>query len=279
MGTAFHIVCKDMDVETISFSHDELDIVRHAAVNDAIRKLKPDVVINCVAIPSIEPCQQNPEQALDLHCTAVLNLARICTACDAILVQPSTHAVFDGEKLTPYTETDQIKATSVYSATKYLSEYFAEKYAAKYYVTRFPSLYGPRRNHSKGFVDKVFDWFNAGKPLKIADDKIDSPTYSIDAATIIMNMVRDRLPYGIYHVANQGALSYYEFVLKIKAMLGYPNEVFPAKDRDFPSSCYKPLRSALRSEKQLPSRSIDEALQDYVNRYISNRDDGLIQNG
>lgn len=266
VGTAVEQVCQDRGLSWSSPGHQEFDLRDHLGLPNLLDRHQPQVVVNCVAIPSIDPCEQDPALALDLHALAVLTLARECARRQITLVQPSSHAVFDGLKEGPYLENDQVKATNIYSATKLLSERLAAAYCHRHYIVRFPTLFGPRRNTSLGFVDKVLTWIRAGRELKIADDRMDSPTYSRDAAAAVVNLVMDRAPYGLYHVANQGWVSYYDFVAAIIKHLGATNALHRAKDADFPSLTYKPLRTALASLHLAPLRPWSEALADYLDQ-------------
>ncbi|ODS30081.1 MAG: dTDP-4-dehydrorhamnose reductase [Candidatus Scalindua rubra] len=265
MGTAFETVCRKRSISYVGMSHQDIEITSMEMVNNVIERYNPDTIINCVAVPSIDPCEKDPELPLALHCTAVLHLAKECAKRDILFVQPSTHAVFDGLKEEPYTEDDQVKATNIYSATKLLSERFVATYCKKYYIPRFPTLYGLRQNNSMGFVDKVITWIREGRDMKIADDKMDSPTYSIDAAEVVISLIVNNEPYGLYHVANNGCVSYYDFVIRIKELMNADNNIYRAKDSDFSSEIYKPLRTALQSVKLKPIRSYEDALLDYVN--------------
>jgi dTDP-4-dehydrorhamnose reductase len=131
-------------------------------------------------------------------------------------------------------------------------------------VVRFPTLYGPRRNASFGFVDKVLRWIAEGRELQIAYDKIDSPTYVKDAAEAVLRLVLNKKPYGTYHIANEGIVSYFDFIKQLAALLGATNTVHPVKDADFPSLAPKALKTSMRSVKIEPLRPWKHALEDYV---------------
>ena len=268
VGTALEAVCAQRGIPCVCPAHSVLDITSETQVSKALDEYRPTAVVNCVAIPSIEPCERDPAAALELHCTAVHHLAQECERRNMILIQPSSHAVFDGFKNEPYTEEDPAKATGVYGATKILSEKLAAAYCTRHYITRFPTLYGPRRNHSQGFVDKVLGWLKEGRQLKIADDRMDSPTYSMDAAAAVVNLIVEKAPWGSYHIANEGWLSYYDFVVKLKILLRADNEIVPCKEKDFASPYYKPLRTGLKSIKRKPLRSLDAALEAFLNTYV-----------
>lgn len=270
VGSAFDAVCSRRGIPCFCPAHRVADITSPAQVTGAFDAYCPTVVVNCVAIPSIEPCERDPGAAVALHCTAVERLARECERRDMILVQPSTHAVFDGLKDAPYTEDDPVKATGVYGATKILSERLAAAYCTRHYIPRFPTLFGPRRNGSQGFADKALAWLREGRPLRIAADRMDSPTYSLDAAAAVMEMIAERAPWGVYHVANEGWISYYGFVMKLTLFVASDSEIVPCQEREFGSAYYKPLRTGLRSSKRRPLRSLEDALQEYVGTYVMN---------
>jgi len=268
VGTAFDTVCSHRGIPCICPAHRTVDITSPVHVIRALDAHRPTVVVNCVAIPSIEPCERDPGAAVALHCSAVEHLARECERRDMILVQPSTHAVFDGLKDAPYTEDDPVKATGVYGATKILSERLAAAYCTRHYIPRFPTLFGPRRNGSQGFADKALAWLREGRLLRIAVDRMDSPTYSLDAAAAVMEMIVEEAPWGVYHVANDGWISYYAFVQKLKTLLGSASEIVPCQEKEFASPYYKPLRTGLTSKRWKRLRSIDVALQDYVQMHV-----------
>lgn len=268
LGTAVTVICKKRDIPCIPLRHDDFDFSSREQVTAAIKKHRPTAVINCVAIPSINPCEEDPGSAIALHCNAVLHLAGQCAKHDITLVQPSSHAVFDGLKNEAYIEDDLVKATNVYGATKFLSERIAATYCPKHYIPRFPTLFGPRRNKSMGFVDKVITWIIEGRELRIADDKMDSPTYTIDAADAAISLITGSASYGIYHIANQGWVSYYDFACRIREIMKAESIIQRAKDKDFSSICYKPLRTALLSTKVGPLRNYEAALREYIQDYV-----------
>ena len=263
-GTALERVCIEKNIEYIGLSHSDIEITNPDELQSSIKKHKPDVIVNSVAILGIEKCEKCPQEAFNVNSIAVSYLAKICQEEDIILVQPSTNTVFDGTMNGVYTEDDIPNPTNIYSNSKYAAECFAKNLCDKHYVVRFPMLFGNRKNEGLGFVDKVLKWIKEGKTLRIADDKIDSPTYTIDAAKLVLSLLENNKPYGIYHIANKGIVNYYDFVMEIIRILDIDAEILPAKDEDFPSVTYKPLVNPIKSIKLKPIRSWEEALKEYL---------------
>ena len=125
-------------------------------------------------------------------------------------------------------------------------------------------MFGERKNKLFGFVDKVIIALKKNKNLKIAKDKIDTPTYAKDAAMKLLDILQTKKTYGIYHLTNSGKVSYYEFVLFIKNLLKSKSKITPAKDEYFKSKGFKPLRTAIVSKKLRGMRSWKDAIKNYL---------------
>jgi dTDP-4-dehydrorhamnose reductase len=264
MGTAMERVCHSAGIECIQPTHAEVDVIDADAVAGSIVKHAPYVVINAVAIIGYDLCENDPVNAFRINSLPASSMAKACEAQGITFVQLSTHAVFDGRKNGPYTESDSPNPLNSYAATKYLADLYCRNLCSRHYVVRLPTLFGPRRNDRPGFVDKVLEMAAKGAALRIADDKIDSPTYSIDAASGLVGMLMDSLPHGVYHLANHGSVSYFDFVAKLLQLTGFTATLTPAKDSDFFFQGKKPLQTAMASEKLQPLRPWEDALQEYL---------------
>jgi len=269
LGTAFQLACDEAGHECVGLSHADVDICDHQSVREIIHDTKPDAILNAVAIVGINPCEEHPVSAFEIHAVATREMCKAAAEVDSIYIQTSTHAVFDGTGTRPYVESDQPGAGNIYALTKHASEILARTWCPRHYVVRFPTMYGARRNASPGFVDKALQWMAEGRELKIADDKIDSPTYARDAALAVLSLVVDERPYGLWHIANEGVVSYYDLIIRLAGLAGFDNTIRRAKDDDFPGLAPTPLYTAMRSEKLPPLRNWEDALTDYVARELS----------
>ncbi len=263
-GNEFSKVCRRDKIKLISYPSKKLDITKFKDLNSKIKKIKPSIIINSSAIVGINQCENNFNKAFEINTIGALNLAKICKSKNLILVQTSTHAVFDGTKNSSYNEKDIPKPNNVYSGSKYLSEVFVKSICKKYYIIRFPTLFGERKNNLLGFVDKVIISLENNKDLKIADDKIDSPTYAKDAAISLLQILIKKKAYGVYHLANEGKISYFEFVKYIKNFLSSKSKIKPVKDKYFKSDGFKPLKTSLKSLRKTKMRNWKKAINEYL---------------
>lgn len=264
VGTAVENVCDRKGIECMGLTHDDLEITDFNAVSAAIDNNMPNVVINAAAIVGINKSELEPQRVFNINAIAVSNLAKICEKHRIILIQPSSHAVFNGKKNGYYTEDDQPDPTSVYSASKYIAEYFAKNICTRHYVTRLGAVFGMRRTANKGFIGKIFERIEKGEDIAAADDRIESPTYAIDVAEVLISLLEKKKPFGIYHIANLGMVSYYDFVAKLIEILKADVNLVKAKDKNFKSLVFNPSRTPLKSIKLEPLRSWEDALCEYI---------------
>jgi|TARA_B110000483_G_scaffold107004_1_gene130583 dTDP-4-dehydrorhamnose reductase len=263
-GSEMLDVCKNNKLNLASFSSKQLNINNLDKIEKKISQIKPNFIINAAAIVGINNCEENFEKAFMVNSIAALNLAKICEKKKITLIQISTHAVFDGNKKATYVENDEAKPNNVYSGTKYLSELFVKSICRKYYIIRFPSLYG-KKNNVNGFFNKVIISLKKNKPLKVAYDKIDSPTYAKDASEQLLKILTSQLKYGTYHISNKGRTNYFNFVKCLKKILNSKSKIVPVKDKYFISKGFKILNASLESKKKIKNlRSWELALKEYV---------------
>ena len=262
-GSEFVEVCKKKRLKLYHYSSKKLNIKNISKVKKIISTLNPNLIINSAAIVGINNCEKNYKNAFEINSIATLNLAKICEKRKITLIQISTHAIFDGTKKGTYIETDISKPNNVYSGTKYLSELFTKSICKKYYIIRFPSLYG-KKNNVNGFFNKAIISLKKNKTLKVAYDKMDSPTYAKDAANQLVEIIKSKKPYGTYHVSNNGKTNYFEFISYLKKMINSKSKIIPVKDSYFKSKGFKILNASLKSNKLKHLRSWELAIQDYV---------------
>ena len=272
VGTAVEDVCKIKNINCTGLAHKDLEVTKPDELKVAIEHHKPDIVINSAALVGINQCELEPLKAFDVNTVAVSNMAKICEKNNISLVQISTSAVFDGTKDDFYTEEDLPNLTGIYSASKYASECFVRNICSKHYIIRLPILFGKRRNKGLRFLDKVIEPIKNGEEIRASIDKIDSPTYTIDAANTLISLLEREKPFGLYHIANSGTASYYDFVSKIVEILGVDTKIIEAKDKDFKSLVYNPLKLAIKSIKLKPLRSWQNALHEFITSDLQTND-------
>jgi len=253
----------------------DLDICDHQKTREIIADLKPDLLINTAAFVRVDDCEEQEEKAFQVNAIAVKNIAQICQDLNSTLVQISTDYVFDGEKGEPYTEVDLPNPISVYGASKLAGENFALNYCQKTLVVRSSGLYGQAGSLGKGgnFVETMIKMAHEGKTIRVVDDQILTPTYTVDLAEALMALIGTGA-YGIFHLTNQGSCSWYEFAAEIFKLIDIQAQLTPIPTSQYPTPARRPRNSTLESQQidQLAGHKHLPLWQDALRTYLTVRE-------
>lgn len=255
--------------ETYPLTHADIDITDFKLSAKILKNIQPETVINCAAYVRVDEAEEYADKAFAVNALGARNMAQICKDMDSILVQISTDYVFDGRKTTPYTEEDIPNPLNVYGNSKLAGEYFVRNMLEKHYIIRSSSLFGVAGASGKGgnFVETMIKKAKNNEEIKVVDDIIMSPTYTKDAACMIKNLLIKRLPFGIYHVANSGKCSWYDFAKAIFETIGMKSNLSRTKTNILQSKARRPMFSPIASAKikkyGLEMKSWDASLKSY----------------
>ena len=182
------------DYEVLAMGRDRLDITDSETVRKVLVDERPEVVVNSAAFHQVDVCEDQPEEAYRVNAVGALHVARVCADIEARCVYISTDYVFDGDKGYSYDENDAPCPLNVYRASKLAGEYSVRFSFPQWLVVRVASLFGRAGAGGKGgnFVEAILGRAKSGHPLQVVDDVFMSPTYTLDAAKGLEQLIRDR---------------------------------------------------------------------------------------
>lgn len=282
-----------------AWDREEIDVTDSAQLRAQLMDLWPDVIINAVAYNAVDACENDAEQRAMAH---VLNarvpaeLAKIAKTLDATLVHYSSDYVFDGERpqykdgdnprccgngcatcmyrgdaagfdYWAYHEDDLPRPLSVYATSKHDGEKGVEKNAGRYYIIRLSKLFGKPATSAAGkrsFFDTMLQLGKEKDEVRVIHGETSKFTYAPDLARATKEIVENALPHGIYHVANEGACTWYEGVQTLYALAGITTPVVPIAPDEMPRPARRPASSVLRVTKIPPLRHYKDALAEYL---------------
>jgi dTDP-4-dehydrorhamnose reductase len=190
----------------------ELDIANAAQLESFFRDRRPDIVFNCAAYTKVDLAETERAAAEECNGRAVGRLAELCRRNATLLVHFSSDYVFDGSVERPLRPEDPVGPRSAYGASKLLGERLIREAApGDWLIIRTAWLYGIG---GPNFVQTMVNAARAGKPLKVVNDQVGSPTYTADLADAAINLVW-RGAKGIWHVSNSGQTTWYDFAAAI----------------------------------------------------------------
>lgn len=265
-------LCPRLDGEVVRLARTDADLTRPEQLRSALAGLRADVVVNCAAYNFVDRAEAEPEAAFAVNAWGVRHLAGVCRDLDCVLVHFSTDYVFglDETRARPYAEGEAPGPVSVYGLSKLAGEYVVRSLCPKHFVIRTCGLYGLSGSGGKGgnFVETMLRLAGQGKPLPVVADQTCTPSYTVDVATAAAALLRTGR-YGLYHVTNTGACSWYDFARKIFELAGVRADVTPITSREFGRAARRPPYSVLSGEAYaalgLPAlRSWQEALTTYL---------------
>ncbi|HEY1922359.1 MAG TPA: dTDP-4-dehydrorhamnose reductase [Tepidisphaeraceae bacterium] len=253
----------------ISPTHQELDIADRSALKNAFADHKPTLVLNCAAFTKVDLCEQEKEKADAVNGHAVGHLASLCRQIGAPLVHISTDFVFDGSLRRPYLTTDPVNPLSAYGKSKLLGEQELQKNAPdRWLIVRTAWVYG---RCGANFPRTMIQAAQAGKPLSVVNDQFGTPTYTVDLAQAILDLLGSGAN-GLWHVTNSGNTNWFDFAKAALEEFGIRAEITPLTSAEWavkrPNTAARPAYSILDLlplQKQIgrPMRPWREALADY----------------
>ncbi|MFA5839297.1 MAG: dTDP-4-dehydrorhamnose reductase [Candidatus Margulisiibacteriota bacterium] len=257
--------------EQIPLTINDIDITNKEQTISLIKKLSPEIVINTAAYHKVDDCETNELLAFKVNELGASNVAQACQAVEACMVHFSTDYVFDGTKNEPYLEGDCPNPLSVYGTSKLNGENLVRIFAGKHFIVRSTGLYGVAGCLGKGggnFVETMLKMSEKGTELKVIDDEIVSPTYTLHLARVVNQLIRTD-KYGIYHMVNHGQCSWYAFAAEIFKLLGKKVKLTPISSKEYYAKAKRPAYSVLKNANlakigldQMPTWQI--ALKEYL---------------
>ena len=231
--------------------YQKLDITNIEDVREAIRVNNIQCIINCAAWTNVDKAESAGEIVEILNAIAPENLAIAMKEVNGLLVHVSTDYVFGGDPYnTPCKEEQKGTPTGVYGLTKLHGEQKIQASGAKYIIVRTAWLYG---EYGHNFVKTMINLTGTKPELKVVFDQCGTPTYAVDLANAIFDIVENRKyegNTGIYHFSNEGVCSWYDFAIKIAELANNKNcNIQPCHSEEFPSPVKRPAYSVFDKTK------------------------------
>ena len=219
-----------------------------------VESVKPDIILHAASMTEVDQCETDRRSALADNFEATRNITEAGNKVGALVIYFSTDFVFDGSKPLPYTEQDAPNPVSVYGETKLLAERFLLIKGKKFLILRTSWLFG---KHGDNFPKKILKQAEAGKPIRVVADQFGNPTYTGDLADAVEKII-EGVSSGtaatklnqIYHVANEGVISRYEFARAILKHGNFSQDLLsPVSSDEINQIAQRPRNSALSTDK------------------------------
>ena len=201
---------------TVTLTRSQLDVTNAPLVERTLHEISPRLVIHTAAATNVDGCERERAAAYRTNAVGTWNVARATARAGAHMVYVSTNYVFDGGKLGPYLEYDDAAPLSAYGWTKLHGERAARQVLERLYVVRTSWLYS---RWGRNFLSRLLHVDSADGPLRYVGDQVANPTNAGDLAGAILDLT-DTEAFGVHHLVNEGATSWYGWASAVLAGLG-----------------------------------------------------------
>lgn len=230
----------------------QLDITDRDAVIRTIEDIKPDAIIHCAAWTAVDAAEDEENQAKvhAINAVGTQNIADAAKAVDAKMIYLSTDYVFNGQGTRPWKPDDKNYAPlNVYGQSKLDGELAVSSTLDKFFIVRIAWVFGL---NGKNFIKTMLNVGRTHPQVRVVNDQIGTPTYTLDLARLLVDMVETD-KYGYYHATNDESgeyISWYDFTKEIYRQAGMMTEVVPVTTTEYGlSKAARPFNSRLDKSK------------------------------
>lgn len=232
----------------------QLDITDRDAVMSVVNEIKPDAIIHCAAWTAVDAAEDE-ENKVKVHMINALgtqNIADASKSIDCKMLYLSTDYVFDGKGDRPWEPDDKCYSPlNVYGQSKLEGEIAVSNKLEKFFIVRIAWVFGL---NGKNFIKTMINLGKTHDTVRVVNDQIGTPTYTVDLARLLVDMVETE-KYGYYHATNEGGyISWYDFCVEIYKQYGLDTKVVPVSTEEYGlSKAARPHNSRLAKGKLVDS--------------------------
>ena len=248
----------------------QLDITDREAVSKVLKEISPDAVIHCAAWTAVDAAEEeaNRDKVHAINVDGTRHIAEACRALGCKMMYISTDYIFNGQGTEPWQpDCTDYAPLNVYGQSKLEGELAVRELVEKYYVVRIAWVFGL---NGKNFIKTMLKLGKTHDMLRVVNDQIGTPTYTLDLARLLVDMIETE-KYDIYHATNEGGyISWAEFAAEIFRQAGMNVNVIPVTTAEYGlSKAARPFNSRLDKIKLVENgfEPLPE-WQDALGRYI-----------
>jgi dTDP-4-dehydrorhamnose reductase len=256
--------------EVRGFPRAGLDISDGGSVERALAEFDPWAVFNAAAYNQVDVAEREPLAAYQANGLGARNMAVACRQNDARLVHFSTDYVFDGSLGRPYRESDATHPTGAYAVSKLAGELYIQAYLDRPVIIRTSGVFGPGglRTARGNFPELMLRLAREGKPIRVVEDHVASPTYAPALAGRAIDVLERDLD-GIFHIGGGQPISWFEYARLIFEKAGIAANLTPTDEREYRTAARRPKFSALENARLreagiAPMPPLAEAVEAYI---------------
>ena len=249
--------CATPAVTVIAVGRPELDLADPPSIRRALMAYRPDVVVNAAAYTHVDEAEREPDEAVRINARGAGCVGEACADAGIPLIHISTDYVFDGEKSSPYVESDAAGPLNAYGRSKLAGEQAVSEACPRHIILRTGWIYSP---FGRNFVTTMLRLAETRSEISVVDDQHGTPTYAPDLAAAILAIAQHVVDqkegadlWGLYHLSAEGETTWCglarEVFRRAKEHGGPTVSVRPIPTSAYPTPARRPLNGRLDAGK------------------------------
>lgn len=242
----------DSAYQVIATDRSDIDMTNVDHLFDLLDQYDPDIIVNCAAYTAVDAAEEDEENAYKVNGESCKVIAEWCKVHNRLVIHFSSDYVYHSDKNAPILETDLTYPQSVYAKSKLAGDEHILMTNPAHFILRTSWVYDA---HGQNFVRTMLSLANKFDQLTVVDDQIGSPSYAPDIADVVQLLIQDytmsesSIPYGVYHMTNEGVCSWYDFAVAIFDIAGIDIQILPVSSTSYPRPASRPYYSVLSKLK------------------------------
>lgn len=270
LGTELCYLLDDMGLKYEATTLDNLDITNQQQVFETLRRVQPSHIIHCAAYTAVDKAEEEGRELnYKVNVDGTRYLATAAKELGIPLVYISTDYVFDGNLADgEYLVDSPTNPMNEYGKAKLQGEEVVRDLLSNYYIIRTSWVFG---KYGHNFVYTMRRLAKERPQLTIVNDQYGRPTWTRTLAEFVVFLLQNQSPYGIYHLSNDDACTWYEFAREI--LKDTDVEVLPVTSAEFPQKAYRPKHSVMSLQKAKRLGFTIPTWRDALQQFLSSLND------
>jgi len=243
-----------------------IDLTLESNVKKAMGEAEGEVVLHLAAYTDVDAAnsQQGDREGIcyKLNVLGTRYVAQWCARTGKYLIHISTDFVFDGRKMSAYTEEDSPHPIEWYGRTKYLAEKEVQRADGRYAILRIAFPFRAAFAQKSDLVRSILDRLTKESLYPMFSDQIITPTFIDDIASAV-DIVIGKKPQGIYHIVGSTSLSPFMLAKKIASAFAFPqNRVKKGSLSQYLKSAKRPYPRHLALSNRMAKTNLGIVMSD-----------------
>jgi dTDP-4-dehydrorhamnose reductase len=234
----------------VAVNRDQVDLAKPESIRACVRSNRPELIVNAAAYTAVDRAESEEGLATAINANAPALLASEAAWSGALLVHFSTDYVFDGEKSSPYIESDDCRPLNAYGRSKLAGDQAVQAAGCRHLIFRTCWVYAAA---GKNFLLTMLRLALSGKEVRVVDDQVGAPTSNLMIASAVAQAIRralqDESISGLFHLSARGQTTWHGFAREIFRAKGISAPLKAIPTSEYPTLARRPHNSVLDNGK------------------------------